>query len=96
MGVLDKVTEEAAELSRASDDTSGARSSATCCWSSSTSARKLGIDSEAALRARERQVRRALRLVERAAAEREVDLRSLSMEELDELWQASQGGRQQR
>ena len=52
-------------------------------------ARKLGVDSETALRAANARYRRRFRIVERLAAERGVRLRDLSFTALDELWDAA-------
>jgi uncharacterized protein YabN with tetrapyrrole methylase and pyrophosphatase domain len=49
-------------------------------------ARKSGIDAEAALRAASAKFATRFASVERQAAERDVELRALSFEELDELW----------
>ena len=47
------------------------------------------IEVEAALRAANDKFRRRFRRVERMAAEREVALRDLSFEELDDMWDAA-------
>ena len=52
-------------------------------------ARKLGVESEAALRAANEKFRRRFRIVERLAAERGVRLRDLTFTALDELWDAA-------
>lgn len=52
-------------------------------------ARKLGVESETALRAANEKFRRRFRIVERLAAERGVRLRDLSFTALDELWDAA-------
>jgi MazG family protein len=51
--------------------------------------RKLGIDTEAALRSANAKFARRFAEVERLAAAREVRLNDLSFDELDELWQAA-------
>jgi MazG family protein len=88
-GVLDKVKEESAEIIAARDDHERREEFGDLLLVLVNMARKLGIDSEAALR--QASVKFAMRFagVERLAAERQVDLRSLTLEELDELWQAS-------
>ncbi len=50
-------------------------------------ARKMDIDPEAALRAASRKFARRFAGVERLAAERQVQLKALGLDELDELWQ---------
>ena len=49
-------------------------------------ARKSGIDAEAALRVASAKFARRFANVERQAAARDVELRALTFEELDELW----------
>ena len=49
--------------------------------------RKLGIDPESALRAASRKFASRFARVERFAAERQVELRALGLDALDELWQ---------
>jgi uncharacterized protein YabN with tetrapyrrole methylase and pyrophosphatase domain len=51
--------------------------------------RKLGIETEAALRAANDKFRRRFRRVEQAVAERGVAIRDLDFEALDELWDAA-------
>ena len=50
-------------------------------------ARKSGIDSEAALRAASAKFSRRFAHVERIADERDVQLRDLTFDELDEIWE---------
>ena len=52
-------------------------------------ARKLGIESEAALRAANEKFRGRFRRVERMVAERGVAIRDLDFAALDELWDAA-------
>ena len=67
-----------------------ARSSATCCWSSSNVGRKLGIESEAALRAANDEVpASASGAWSGMVAERGVAMRDLDFATLDELWDAA-------
>jgi ATP diphosphatase len=49
--------------------------------------RKLGIDAEASLRAASAKFANRFAHVERQAADRDVELRALSFDELDELWE---------
>jgi tetrapyrrole methylase family protein/MazG family protein len=49
-------------------------------------ARKSGVDSESALRAASAKFAKRFAHVERQAAEQEVELRNLSFDQLDELW----------
>jgi tetrapyrrole methylase family protein/MazG family protein len=86
-GVLDKVTEEAAEVIAAPTDAEKREEFGDLLMVLVNLARKLGIDSEAALRAASAKFAARFANVERQAAERDVELRTLSMDELDELWE---------
>ena len=85
-GVLDKVTEEVAELRAAVDDREWAEEFGDLLFVLVNVARKHGIESEAALRAANDKFRRRFRSVERQAAERGVALRDLDFDALDQLW----------
>ena len=85
--MLDKVTEEAAELIAAQSDVERREEFGDLLMVLVNLARKTGIDSEAALRAASAKFASRFANVERQAAERDVELRTLSMDELDELWQ---------
>jgi tetrapyrrole methylase family protein/MazG family protein len=85
-GVLDKVTEEMAELRAATSDREWAEEFGDLLFVLVNVARRHGIESEAALRAANDKFRRRFRSVERQAAERGVALRDLDFEALDELW----------
>jgi uncharacterized protein YabN with tetrapyrrole methylase and pyrophosphatase domain len=86
-GVLDKVTEEAGELIAAQSDVERREEFGDLLMVLVNLARKTGIDSEAALRTASAKFATRFANVERQAAERDVELRTLSMDELDELWQ---------
>jgi len=86
-GVLDKVTEEAAEVVAAESDTERREEFGDLLMVLVNLARKLGIDAEAALRTASAKFATRFANVERQAAERDVELRSLTIDELDELWQ---------
>jgi MazG family protein len=88
-GVLDKVTEELAELRSAGTDAEWAEEFGDLLFVLVNVARRHGIESEAALRAANDKFRRRFRSVERQAAERGVVLRDLEFEALDELWHAA-------
>jgi tetrapyrrole methylase family protein/MazG family protein len=85
-GVLDKVAEEAAELTRAADEAERTEEVGDLLMVLVNLARKSGVDAEAALRAANAKFRSRFGIVERLAAERGVALRDLSFEELDRLW----------
>lgn len=88
-GVLDKVSEEAAEVIDARDDAERREEFGDLLMVLVNLARKLGIDSESALRAASAKFAKRFANVERQAAQRDIELRALSMDELDELWQAA-------
>ncbi len=86
-GVLDKVKEESAEIIAARDDHEKREEFGDLLLVLVNMARKLGIDSEAALRAASAKFAARFAGVERLAAQRGVDLKTLTLDELDELWQ---------
>jgi len=88
-GVLDKVTEELAELRAAGTDAEWAEEFGDLLFVLVNVARRHGIESEAALRAANDKFRRRFRSVERRAAEQGVALRDLDFDALDELWHAA-------
>jgi tetrapyrrole methylase family protein/MazG family protein len=88
-GVLDKVTEELAELRSAGTDAEWAEEFGDLLFVLVNVARRHGIESEAALRAANDKFRRRFRSVERQAAEQGVALRDLDFDALDELWHAA-------
>lgn len=85
-GVLEKVTEEAAELAAASGHAERVEEFGDLLMVLVNVARKHGIEAEGALRAANDKFRRRFAHVERRARERGVALRELSFEQLDELW----------
>jgi tetrapyrrole methylase family protein/MazG family protein len=85
-GVLDKVTEELAELRAAANDTEWAEEFGDLLFVLVNVARRHGIEAEAAVRAANDKFRRRFRSVERQAAARGVALRDLDFDALDELW----------
>jgi tetrapyrrole methylase family protein/MazG family protein len=91
-GVLEKVAEEAAEVVAAADDRARSEELGDLLMVLVNLARKLDVDAEAALRAASAKFAARFAHVERAAAQRDVQLRTLSMDELDELWQAAKTG----
>jgi MazG family protein len=86
-GVIDKVAEEATELLQADEPAHQAEEYGDLLFVLVNLARKLGIDPEAALRAASRKFARRFARVERLAGERQVRLKALGLDELDELWQ---------
>jgi tetrapyrrole methylase family protein/MazG family protein len=88
-GVLDKVAEELGELARASDRAEQQEEFGDLLLVVVNVGRKLGIESEGALRAANEKFRARFRRVERMVAERGVHMRDLDFATLDELWDAA-------
>jgi MazG family protein len=88
-GVLDKVAEELAELAAAVDQRDRQEEFGDLLLVVVNVARKLGIESEAALRQANDKFRNRFRRVERMVAERGVAIRDLDFAALDELWDAA-------
>ncbi len=88
-GVLDKVAEELGELARAADADERREEFGDLLLVVVNVGRKLGIETEGALRAANDKFRRRFRRVEAAVAERGVAIRDLDFEALDELWDAA-------
>jgi tetrapyrrole methylase family protein/MazG family protein len=88
-GVLDKVVEELGELERAASDDERHEEFGDLLLVVVNVGRKLGIESEAALRAANDKFRDRFGRVERLAAERGVALRDLDFAALDQLWDAA-------
>ncbi|MFN8517839.1 MAG: nucleoside triphosphate pyrophosphohydrolase [Chloroflexota bacterium] len=86
-GVIDKVAEEATELLAADDQANRVEEYGDLLFVLVNLARKLAIDPEAALRAASRKFARRFARVERLADERQLRLKALGLDELDELWQ---------
>jgi tetrapyrrole methylase family protein/MazG family protein len=85
-GVLEKIGEELEELRSASTADERSEEFGDLLMVLVNVARKLGIETEAALRAANDKFRRRFASVERQAAERGVALRDLDFTALDELW----------
>ena len=88
-GVLDKVAEELAELADAHNQRDRQEEFGDLLLVVVNVARKLGIESEAALRQANDKFRNRFRRVERMVAERGVAIRDLDFAALDELWDAA-------
>jgi tetrapyrrole methylase family protein/MazG family protein len=85
-GVLEKVTEELAELRAATSPEGRREEFGDLLMVLVNVARKEGIEAEGALRGANDKFRRRFRSVERQAAERGVALRDLEFATLDEMW----------
>ena len=88
-GVLDKVAEELEELARAGNAVERKEEFGDLLLVVVNVGRKLGIETEGALRAANDKFRRRFRRVEQLVAERGVAIRDLDFEALDELWDAA-------
>ena len=88
-GVLEKVHEELAELRAAATPAEQAEEYGDLLFVLVNVARWQGIEAEAALRSANDKFRRRFASVERQAREREVQLKDLSFDELDALWDAA-------
>ena len=88
-GVLEKVAEELGELARAADRAERQEEFGDLLLVVVNVGRKLGIESEAALRMANDKFRERFRRVERMVAERGVALRDLDFAALDDLWDAA-------
>ena len=86
-GVLDKVTEELAEIEAAGSDDERERELGDLLFSVVNAARWLGIDSEASLRSANRRFYRRFVIMERLSRERGVSFDALTMDEKEALWQ---------
>ncbi len=88
-GVLDKVTEELAELAEAPDEANRREEFGDLLFVVVNVGRKLGIETEAALRAANDKFRGRFGRVERMVAERGVAMRDLDFATLDVYWDAA-------
>jgi tetrapyrrole methylase family protein/MazG family protein len=85
-GVLEKVREEAAELVAAENEEHRREEFGDLLMVLVNLGRKSGIDAESSLRAASAKFARRFASVERQAADRKVELRTLTFDELDQLW----------
>jgi MazG family protein len=88
-GIVEKVREELEELLAASSDGERREELGDLLMVVVNLGRRYGVEAEAALRAGNEKLRRRFRSVERQAAERGVELRSLDFETLDAMWDAA-------
>ena len=85
-GALDKIVEESQELIKASGAEAIEMELGDLLFSVVNVARHLGVDAESALRRSTDKFRRRFEEVERLAQSRSLELSSLSLDELDSLW----------
>ena len=88
-GVIDKVCEEVEEIRTAPDDAARAAEMGDLLFSVVNLARWLDIDAESALRQANDRFRERFSKIEAAAIEQERELGDLSLEEMDDLWEAA-------
>ena len=88
-GVLEKVAEELEELARAGNQAERQEEFGDLLLVVVNVGRRLGIETESALRAANGKFRNRFRRVERMVAERGVAIRDLDFEALDDLWDAA-------
>ncbi len=88
-GVLEKVAEELGELAAATAPADRDEEFGDLLLVVANVGRKLGIETEAALRSANEKFRRRFRRVERMVAERGVAMRDLDFDALDALWDAA-------
>src|SRR5213075_1397906 len=88
-GVLEKVAEELAELAESTSDAERREEFGDLLLVVVNVGRRLGIESEAALRAANEKFRSRFRRVERMVGERGVAMRDLDFDTLDSLWDAA-------
>jgi uncharacterized protein YabN with tetrapyrrole methylase and pyrophosphatase domain len=86
-GVIDKIAEEATELLAATNLTERREEFGDLLFVLVNMGRKLGIDSEAALRSASQKFAGRFARVERLADEQGLELRALGLDALDDLWQ---------
>ncbi len=86
-GVIDKLAEEATELLAATDEQERIEEYGDVMFVLVNIGRKLGIDPEAALRFASRKFASRFARVERLAEEQGVEMRTLGIDALDDLWQ---------
>lgn len=86
-GVIEKVAEEVGEIQSAAGDEERAREFGDLLFTLVNFARRMGIESEAALREANRRFYRRFTRIEELARERGKQLDKLTLAQLDELWE---------
>jgi MazG family protein len=86
-GVLDKVAEEARELTQEDDRQRQEEELGDLLFALVNLARHIKVNPEDALRSSGRRFQRRFEQMEEAARERRTDVREMSSEELDKLWE---------
>ncbi|GAF85564.1 unnamed protein product [marine sediment metagenome] len=86
-GVIEKLTEEISELKRADSQERKAQEFGDLLFTLANIARRLGIDSEAALREANKRFYRRFSYMEEICRQRGVNLNKLSFDEQNALWE---------
>ena len=86
-GVIDKLAEEVGEFKRAESPEQREMEFGDLLFTLANIARRLGIDSEAALREANKRFRRRFSVMEKACRERGLDFSELSFDEQNALWE---------
>ena len=90
-GIIEKLSEEIGELKQAEDEESRAREFGDVLFTLVNIARRMGVDSEAALRVANQRFTRRFNYMEEACRRRGVDFAQLSLEEQNALWEEAKG-----
>jgi uncharacterized protein YabN with tetrapyrrole methylase and pyrophosphatase domain len=90
-GILDKVAEEAREAAQAEGAEARAREFGDLLFVLVNLARRLGIDAESALREANAQFRERFTKLERLCAERGLELKSMTLDEMNAMWEEVKG-----
>ncbi len=86
-GVIDKLAEEVSELKEATNEEQKAQEFGDLLFTLVNIARRLGVDSEAALREANRRFRRRFSYMEEVCRQRGINLADLSFDEQNALWE---------
>ena len=86
-GVIEKLAEEIGELKQAEDEESRAREFGDVLFALVNIARRMGVDSEAALREASERFTRRFNYMEEVCRRRGVDIAQLSLDEQNALWE---------
>lgn len=86
-GIIEKLSEEIGELKQAEDEESREREFGDVLFALVNIARRMGVDSEAALRAANQRFTRRFNYMEEACRRRGVNFAKLSLEEQNALWE---------
>ncbi|MBU2608774.1 MAG: nucleoside triphosphate pyrophosphohydrolase [Chloroflexi bacterium] len=91
-GIIEKLSEEIGELKQAEDEESREREFGDVLFALVNIARRMGVDSEAALRAANQRFTRRFNYMEEVCRRRGVNFARLSLEEQNALWEEAKEG----